>query len=211
MSERFTRVFSLGENLYQQGSPIVLEAGDIVKENSTGKVWARLKLRNIANRMIRAIQVRLMPCDMKGAPLPPVAHQYLDLKAGRNSVFGQGEIISLPDDCACSFSVAELEVTFFNNTAWHSSGEWASVFTKKLLTDQLSNELAEQYRRLVGRSAKYVPEDNQELWLCTCGAINGKEARACLTCDCKKNAIFETLQIDTVQSLWRRPKQKTEP
>lgn len=200
MSDRFTRVFSLGENLYQQGSPIVLETGDIVKENGTGKVWARLKLRNIADREIRAIQVRLLPCDIKGAPLPPVTHQYLDLDAGGNCVFGQSEIISLPDDCARSFSVDELEVTFFDNTAWHSSGEWASVFTKKPLTGQLSDELAEQYRQLVGQTAKYVPEESPELWLCTCGAINSQEAQACLTCDCKKHKVFAALQIDTLQS-----------
>lgn len=200
MSEKFTRVFSLGENLYQQGSPIVLEAGDLVKENSSGKIWARLKMRSISNLEIRAVQVRLLPCDMKDVPLEPVEHQYLDLKSAKNSVFCQAEAISFPDDYARSFTVAELEVTFADKSTWHSSGEWVSVFTKKPLTDQLSDELSEQYRQLIGQQAKYVPEQSPELWLCTCGGINNSEEQACLSCGCNKDKVFESLQVDTLQS-----------
>jgi len=39
MNERYTRVFSLPENLYATGSPVVIAAGALLKDNQTGKFW----------------------------------------------------------------------------------------------------------------------------------------------------------------------------
>ena len=36
MSERYSKVFALSENLYATGSPIIIEAGALQKDNQTG-------------------------------------------------------------------------------------------------------------------------------------------------------------------------------
>ena len=37
MSERYSKVFSLPENLYAEGAPVVIAAGALLKDNQT---WA---------------------------------------------------------------------------------------------------------------------------------------------------------------------------
>ena len=43
MEERYTRLFSLPENLYSAGAPVMIAAGALLKDNQTGKVLAQLK------------------------------------------------------------------------------------------------------------------------------------------------------------------------
>ena len=89
MSERYSRLFALPENLYISGSPVVIAAGALLKDNQTGKVIAQLKLRNIGDKTIKAATVSIMPFDTVGNPLgEPIQYQYLDLIARRDNDFG---------------------------------------------------------------------------------------------------------------------------
>ena len=84
MSERYSRLFALPENLYASGSPVVIAAGALLKDNQTGKVIAQLKLRNIGNKAIKAATVSIIPFDTVGNPLgEPIQYQYLDLKGNK--------------------------------------------------------------------------------------------------------------------------------
>ena len=38
MAERYTRLYTLPENLYTEGAPLVIAAGALLKDNQTGKV-----------------------------------------------------------------------------------------------------------------------------------------------------------------------------
>ena len=44
MSERYHRLFSLPDNGYAQGAPVVLAAGALLKDNQTGQILAQLKI-----------------------------------------------------------------------------------------------------------------------------------------------------------------------
>ena len=96
MSERYTRLFALEENLYSDGSPVVISAGALLKDNQTGAVLAQLKIRNIGSKMIKAAAVRITCFDTVGKPLEGTAEkEYLDLTAGRDEEFGQKSLVSL--------------------------------------------------------------------------------------------------------------------
>ena len=69
MSERYSRLFTLPENLYAAGSPVVIAAGALLKDNQTGKVIAQLKMRNISPKPIKAATVSIHPLDTVGNPL----------------------------------------------------------------------------------------------------------------------------------------------
>ena len=45
MSERYAKLSHLPENLYMEGSPVIIAAGALLKDNQTGRVIAQLKLR----------------------------------------------------------------------------------------------------------------------------------------------------------------------
>ena len=126
----YTRLFSLEENLYTPGSPVVIAAGALLKDSRTENVLAQLKLRNIGDKKITSVRVRLTTFDSLDRPLgEPVEKQYLDLAAGRNSEFGQKVPIPLPDNTIRSFRAAVVEVWFEDKTVWTGDGEavWSSI------------------------------------------------------------------------------------
>ena len=63
MSERYTRLFSLPENLYAEGAPILITAGALLKDNQTGNVLAQLKFKNIEGKKVKAIKAQLTLLD----------------------------------------------------------------------------------------------------------------------------------------------------
>ena len=68
MAERYSRLFTLPENLYTEGSPVIIAAGALLKDNQTGKVLAQLKLRSITEKDIQAVKVRLNLFDTALCP-----------------------------------------------------------------------------------------------------------------------------------------------
>ena len=129
MSERYTRVFSLPENLYTVGSPVIISAGALLKDNQTGKVLAQLKLTNIQYKKIKAVKVKLFPLDTMGQPLgEAIDYQYLDLQLTRDGDFGAKTPIPFPDATTRSFTVEVTAVVFADNTAWYSDGaSWEPI------------------------------------------------------------------------------------
>lgn len=193
MSERYTRLFALEENLYSEGSPVVISAGALLKDNQTGAVLAQLKIRNIGDRRIKAAAVRIMCFDTLGKPLEGmVEKEYLDLDAGRSAEFGQKALISLPDVSARSFSVSVAWVAFSDNTVWNASGEVLSALPKpdalsKALGDE---ELVKQYRLKYGAAAKSFPQKHKDLWFCACGALNRADEEVCHVCGSRLAALL---------------------
>ena len=111
MSERFSKLFALPENLYCHGAPVMIAAGAIQKDNETGRVFGQLKLRNIQEKGIKAVKVCVSPFDTAGKPLGgAIEHQYLDLSAARDADFGPKSPIKLADGSTRSFTVTVAEV-----------------------------------------------------------------------------------------------------
>ena len=105
MSERYTRLFALEENLYSDGSPVVISAGALLKDNQTGAVLAQLKIRNIGGKTIKAAAVRITCFDTVGKPLEGTAEkEYLDLAAGY-----LGALLLRRGDVGCVFGQYCLE------------------------------------------------------------------------------------------------------
>ena len=98
MSERYSRLFSLGENLHTDGLPVVIAAGALLKDNTSGKVLAQIKLRNISDKTIKSVKVRINAIDTAGSALEGVdSFSYLDLSAKNGDTFGHKTPIVLPD------------------------------------------------------------------------------------------------------------------
>ena len=193
MIERYTRLFALEENLYSDGSPVVISAGALLKDNQTGAVLAQLKIRNIGSKTIKAAAVRITCFDTVGKPLEGTTEkEYLDLTAGRDEEFGQKSLVSLPYTSARSFSVAVTWVAFSDNTVWNASGEALSTLPKpdslsKALGDE---ELVKQYQLKYGAGTKSFPRKYKDLWFCHCGAFNHADEEVCHVCGQKLAALL---------------------
>lgn len=184
MAERYSRLFTLPENLYAEGSPVIIAAGALLKDNQTGKVLAQLKLRSISEKDIQAVKVCLYLFDTAGCPIgEPVMFDYLDLRALRDAEFGQKTPVMVPESKARSYIAAVTEVVFSDKSTWTADGaEWEALPRQRTLEGVFQDtELVKQYKIAVGSNFSYYPMQEKGLWFCACGAVNrvGKPCHVC--------------------------------
>ncbi len=146
MSERYSKLFALSENLYSAGAPVVIAAGALQKDNQTGKVFAQLKIRNIQDKAIKAVTVKITPFDTVGKPLGgTVDYQYLDLAAGRYTDFGQKTPVMLKEAATRSFAVSVSEIVFADNSTWSASdGAWKALSATDPIKQEIDKQLADK-------------------------------------------------------------------
>lgn len=195
MSERYSKLFSLPENLYAEGSPVIIAAGALLKDNQTGRVIAQLKLRNISSKAIKAATVSLSLMNTAGNPLEEsVRYEYLDLSSTRDTDFGSKSAIPLPDASTRSFSVAVAEVIFTDNSVWNANdAAWETLKSPEALTSRLDGEMVKQFRIEYGSGAKNFFLEQKDLWYCVCGAVNRREETICHSC---RKPIYDLRNID---------------
>lgn len=195
MSERYTKLFQLSENLYAEGSPVIIAAGALLKDNQTGRVIAQLKLRNISPKIIKAATVSLFPLNTVSKPLgEAIRYEYLDLSSTRDTDFGSKSAIPLPDTTTRSFSVAVAEVIFTDNSVWNADdAAWETLKSPEALTSRLDSEMVKQFRLEYGSGAKNFLLEQKDLWHCVCGAVNRQGETECHSC---RKPIYDLKKLD---------------
>lgn len=201
MAERYTRIYSSPVNLYTSGAPIVIAAGALLKDNQTGKVLAQIKFQSISKKQIKAVKISVSAFDVSGKELEGIAeYQYLDLIAARAAEFGQKQAVTLPDEVTRSFVAKCTDVIFTDGTVWSAAPDaiWTTLPAQKSVTAQLGN-LAAQYQRDTSYKSQYIPMEHEDLWLCSCGAINHSEETKCHKCCYGKELLFAALDVDALR------------
>ena len=200
MAERYTRLYTLPENLYTEGAPLVIAAGALLKDNQTGKVLAQLKYRSICSRPIRAIKVLITGYDMAKAVVCREEHQYLDLEIGRDEYWGSKEAVYLPDRSVRSYSAAVLAVYYADGGSYVSDSQrWEPLQEQAGLDTKLwDKELAKQYRIDTTPKSVFVPVRQKDLWLCACGEIN-RDGERCHVCGQELDTLIAKLDVDLLR------------
>lgn len=192
MSERYLKLFSLEENLYIPGSPVLIAAGALLKDTQTGRILGQLKLQSISDQSIKAATVALVPLDTVGNPLgEPVSYQYLDLKVTRDAYWGSQDPIRFSDPSTRAYTASVKEVIFSDNSIWTApNSAWKALPTKTTLETQLDDfELATQYRIHFGMDCRYTYQTVADLWYCPCGAVNHQGESVCHACQKDRNEL----------------------
>ena len=201
MSERYSKLFTLPENLYTTGAPVVIAAGALLKDSQTGNVLAQLKLQNINSQAIKAATVQIFPMDTTGEAINEnTTYQYLDLSAGRDTFFGQKTAIPLPNAATRSFSVIVTEVIFLDNTKWIADGkEWCPL-KKPASIGWGDPELVKQFHCDYGEHSNNMLLEDDDLWICVCGAINRSGETCCHRC----RQTLDNLRAFNIEDLRKR-------
>ena len=183
MAERYTRLFTLAEDLYLPGAPLVIAAGALLKDTQTGQVLAQLKLRSISDLTITAVELQVIGYDMSKAEICREEHQYLDLQVARDDMFGSKEAIPMSRHSVRSFSVQVQAVYFSDGSRYVGPDErWTSLPEQQDLNSRLfDTELIRQYKLETSERSRYVPMEHLDLWFCSCGEIN-RPGEPCYRC-----------------------------
>lgn len=215
MSERYSRTHTEQGNYYTEGSPVMLVAEAILKDNKTGNALAQLKFQNIQEKEIRTMSVRVEGFDSAGRPVAVEAeHRYLDIFAKQGDAFGAKEAIPLSDNDTRSLLVRIDEVVFSDQSVWTGSDEGLTVLSEPVpLLQSLENpELVKQYLIDYGSKSKNLLLEEKDIWFCSCGEINKKTAEYCIKCNSNihklKDFSLEKLTDHMNERLEREAKEK---
>lgn len=197
MAERFTRLFQLGNDLYSEGSPVIICAGALLNDTVTGAVIAQIKYQNISEKKIVAAKVQLCAYDAMRAALDErIEYSYHNLDVSSGAYWGGDKAIIMPDRASNSFEIIGFSVAFDDGTCWKSEcvDTFISIPASPLLVDELHDmALVEQYCIETTPKAKFVPMEYGSLWRCACGCIN--QGAVCTGCNTDKIVAFEKLNI----------------
>lgn len=192
MAERFTILSTLPQNLYAEGSLVLIAAGNLLKDNQTGRVLAQIKLQSLSNAVIKAATVAVRPLDTTGKPLgETITQEYLDLSVKCGEDFGQKIAIPLPNASTRGMAVSLTRVVFSNNKEWTMEEQtWEALPAPSALEEKLDNEeFIKQYRLTFGEQAQYCPQEHKDLWCCACGTWN--HGTVCGVCGSDKADLFD--------------------
>lgn len=194
MSDKYTRFFMLTPNLFAVGSPVLIEAGALLKDNANGQIIGQLKLCNLSKKTIKAIQVKIQPTDAFEKVGESFIYQYLDLSIKPSESFGSQSAIFFSDNTVRSFSAAIVAVGFNDGTLWSANNAEYVPLPEgiSIENDLVYPELAAQYRKDIAYEALYKPITSEEnsVWMCTCGAWNSNDDMECRKCGCGKDLQF---------------------
>lgn len=167
MSERYTRIYAISENLYTEDSPVVIMARALLKDNTTGETVAQLKFKNISGKTIKALKISIRAFDTFGTEIEGVSeHQYLDLSATQGTEFGHKTPVALPDPVIRSFECECTQIIFLDDTKWEpSTAKWHPLSEPKLLS-QKSYSRPERRNFNILQKAKHILTNHSNLWLC---------------------------------------------
>lgn len=217
MENRTQTIFELEENLYREGSPVLLLGGAITEETKTvfpeeeGEPEERreravtLRLQNLDPRPISSAYVDIHVFDRLTREIAVVRDKrYLMPFLPRDGVFGADEPISVPEN-AESFSVAVKKAEFEGGEQWTGSGSilFERIPDRVPLEEKLTDEtVLRQFRRDFAQElsgsprgkALYVPDEYKDLWFCACGEINRAEEEKCAACGAPYAAQCELVE-----------------
>lgn len=190
--EKYSRVYHFNDSRYIKGSPLIILAGAILKDNETDDAIAQLKFKSISKKVIKAIEVELQLFDPSGDKQDKkVSHEYLDLKVSRDAEFGAKEPIKLPYNNSRSFEASIKKVIYVDGESWTNNKKFEVLKKQEKLSSILSVEEIAYFRKKYTEHANYIPLNDKDLWICICGYINHDKEDSCAFCRLKKEEMME--------------------
>lgn len=198
MAERYEKVFSQADSLYCTGSPLLLEKGALLKDGLTQNIVAQLRFKNIQDKVIKAVTVKILSYDTVGKPLKDeMQYQYLDLFVKRDESFGEQVPIIVVNSQTRSYQIIVSQVIFVNNTIWTGNEVWTPLAQVPLCNEVLKDcELCKQYALEFGSASGRMHSIQRDLFICACGAINRLDEEKCHQCGLSKEKILNFNKVE---------------
>ncbi len=209
MAERFERIFLLPNDLYIEGSPLILSAGALLMDKQIAKFLVQLKFKNIGQKTPISVTVKITEMDRHKNPLgTQTEFTYTNLSVSRDEEFGTQTPIFVGNSDTRAFDVSIQKVVFADASVFSAEDRFlteslpAPVPLRSWLKDY---EAIDEYCTRFGESACHKPEQYHDIWRCTCGSINAAREERCHSCRCAWKEISD-VDLDTLKkdNVYRR-------
>ena len=185
MTFDYQEIFRLAKPLYQNGCPLLVEDGAIIKHTLTGDASIWLKIRNLGRITVKSCNISIRTYDSIGRETGmPIILPYTEVMAAHGKAFGSEALISLGNRWAVSFALAVIEIFFIDRSTLKMSSEIWETAPNGEPINGWSSELEQQFQIDGGKTlCKYVPmRTNDGLFICTCGKVNLSSGKYCYFC-----------------------------
>ncbi len=200
----FDKFYTLQEiiiDAYEFNAPIEIEKGFLLLDKTSRDILLKLKLNILGIEVSQVSSVSLNINCMNDAEeiltdISPYIYTYRDVFLNQSETFGEDFFIPL-DQRVRRVIVGIQRVVFTDSTTWIPSNNQFTPPKQELITS-LQPELLEQFQRdnrsltyAVKKHYKFIPEQLDNYWLCTCGRPNNNDAVSCSRCSTLKNTVFQ--------------------
>lgn len=128
MAERFTKLQAFPANLYADNAPIIIVAGNLLKDNQLSRVLAQLKIKNIDKRIVKEITLLFCLMDSNGKVLNDAFEHKIDgINIAENDFYVSKNPITIPDSKVHTCEIKVTQVWFADGTVWNSRSEWVPL------------------------------------------------------------------------------------
>ncbi len=214
MDEKYDNLHSLGEDLYTQGSPVIIKNGEILLDTENGKNFASLTFQNIDKRTIASLSIVIKTASSsgksiydEGAESGKNVYTYQNVDAEQGEFFGTDELIPISEASSNDFIIILKEAEFFEEGRETIDYEFYPLPSPTPIEKVLDSEEARQaYFDKFGEDAVFKAERISDLWRCSCGCLNKEDEPECISC---WNDLSQMLSIDQIEleSEYRRKKE----
>ena len=190
---KYTTLYKLAGQYHCDDSPILVEAGALLKNEKTNRLMIQLKMKNISAMEISACKVWFQIKDSFGSEIETIAeHSYIDLHAKSGESFGSSIPVYVSKEEARTFEIAVVEIAFVNGKKWDGERKaWPMISSPKSIDDYFEDQqLAKQFEIEVGESNRYVPEVRGSLFFCCCGDVRLENIDKCAVCGRSKKELL---------------------
>ncbi len=204
MSERYKIIYSAGEDLYAEGSPVIIKGAVLLRDIKGGTLVCKMGLANVTDKTIHRVRVSVLAGTERAEGI-----------ADSLCVVRDNDLtVDIPlqgfDHKEASFKIEEI--SFTDTTSWTETEgmSWDALSAPEELESYLSDpDLVREFKSHFEEGI-YFPKEEKDLWYCTCGNLNRISEAACHFCNRTlaslkkygvvelKNAVAKQKRIDAV-------------
>lgn len=183
-----TSIIKLDSDLYTNTSPLIIQSGSLMCDNSTKKSLVLLNFKNIEDKIITAIKVKITSFDIAKNALPnETEYEYNNIKLAKSETFGDDIPVFLNNINTKRVKTSITEVIFQDNSNWiNQFGIFSPLVQPQLIED---TEIIEQATLQFKIPFNYKIVSQQGLWTCACGTFNKMTSQECMSCNSNLNTI----------------------
>ena len=144
MSDRLEKLYTLTDIENPPEAPVTIEAGGLIKDNQTGRVIARMYLKNCSDKPISTVLVGFSPKGENGRAIAGMRDYLYDATGVPvGEIFGDQTGILFDNNETKSFSADVAEVDFADGDYWDAVEAAKEAAKLKLIVPEEKEQTTE--------------------------------------------------------------------